>query len=184
MSKVRLDLYSREDYEQHPFLKRFFWYLVSYVFFKSFIPYPYSLKRLLLRIFGAKIGLKVVIKPQVQIKFPWKLEIGDYSWIGERVWIDNLEEVKIGAHCCVSQGAMLLCGNHNYKSEQFNLMMSPIVINDGAWIGAKTLVGPGTVIGQNAVITFGLKAPTRVEENKILWNEIRYNTKDRFGKNE
>ena len=50
-------------------------------------------KRFLLRLFGAKIGKGVVIKPCVNIKYPWKLRIGNYVWIGENVWIDNLDTV-------------------------------------------------------------------------------------------
>ena len=75
---------------------------------------PFSgLKVFLLQLFGAKVGKGVVIKPNVNIKYPWLLEIGDYTWIGERAWIDNLAQVKIGKNCCISQGAMLLCGNNN-----------------------------------------------------------------------
>lgn len=69
----------------------------------------------MLRKFGAKIGKGVFIKPLVNIKYPWNLDIGDYTWIGENVWIDNLTQVKIGSNVCISQGAMLLCRNHNYK---------------------------------------------------------------------
>ena len=66
--------------------------------------------------FGAKIGKGVIIRPGVSVKYPWKLQIGDNTWIGENVWIDNLSNIIIGKNVCVSQGAMLLSGNHNYKN--------------------------------------------------------------------
>ena len=95
--------------------KQLIWYFVNVLFFKSsFNPFS-SLKVALLRAFGAKVGRGVVIKPSVNIKYPWKLSIGDYSWIGEEVWIDNLDQVKIGANCCISQGALLLCGSHKSR---------------------------------------------------------------------
>ena len=86
----------------------------------------YGFRRFLLRLFGAKIGKKVIIRPSVKVTYPWKLSIGDYSWIGEDVWIDNLEQVIIGSNVCISQGAMLLCGNHNYKKVTFDLIIGEI----------------------------------------------------------
>ena len=87
---------------------------------KSYLCSFIRLKIYLLKIFGAKIGKGVIIKPGVNIKYPWNLYIGDHVWIGENVWIDNLDDVIINNHVCVSQGAMLLCGNHNYKKSSFN----------------------------------------------------------------
>lgn len=115
---------------------------------------PFSgLKVMLLRLFGARVGKGVVIKPNVNIKYPWLLEIGDHTWIGERAWIDNLAQVKIGKNCCISQGAMLLCGNHNYKKSTFDLIVKPITLEDGAWVGALSVVCPGVTIKSHAILT-------------------------------
>ena len=95
--------------------KNILWYFCNILFVKCSLQPLSVIKVRLLRLFGAKIGKGVVIKPGVNIKYPWNLSIGDYSWIGENVWIDNLAKVKIGNNVCVSQGAMLLCGNHDYK---------------------------------------------------------------------
>ena len=111
-----------------------------------------SVKVRLLRCFGAKIGKGVVIKPSVNIKYPWNLSIGDYTWIGENVWIDNLVQVTIGSDVCVSQGAMLLCGNHNYKKSTFDLMVGKIVLEDGCWVGAQSVVCPGVTLHSHAVL--------------------------------
>lgn len=126
-----------------------------------------SLRVLTLRLFGAKIGRGVVIKPGVSVKYPWMLEIGDYSWIGEDVWIDNLAQVTIGANCCISQGAMLLCGNHNYKLETFDLMVKSIIIEDGAWIGAQSTVCPGVMVKKEAVLAVGSIATSVLEASTI-----------------
>lgn len=48
----------------------------------------------------------MVIHPGVNIKFPWKLRIGDRSWIGQRVWLDNLDMLTIGNNVVISQGAI------------------------------------------------------------------------------
>lgn len=136
-------------------IKRFLWYFTNVAFLMSpFIPFS-GIKVFLLKIYGARIGKGVVIKPSVNIKYPWKLEIGDYSWIGEEVWIDNLDFVKIGSNCCISQGALLLCGNHNYSKSTFDLMISPITLEDGVWIGAKSTVTGGVTCHSHSVLSAG-----------------------------
>lgn len=138
-----------------------------------------SLKVNLLRAFGAKVGKGVVIKPCVNIKYPWKLEIGDYSWIGEEVWIDNLDEVVIGANCCISQGAMLLCGNHDYKRTDFQLIVKPINIEEGAWIGAKSVVCPGVNVKSHAVLSVQSTASSDLENYSIYKGNPAKKIKDR-----
>lgn len=118
------------------------------------LPIP-RLKAAVLRLFGAKVGRRAHIKPSVKVKFPWYLEIGDYCWIGEEVWIDNLAPVTIGSHVCVSQGAYLCTGNHDWKTTNLKLFRRPIVLKDGCWIGARSVVGPGVTIGAAAVVAIG-----------------------------
>ena len=155
MTEVRLDQFDNSGYQPGPWWKRAVWYVVQSVFISSGIPWPYGLKRTCLRLFGAAIGRGVVIKPRVRIKYPWKLKVGTHSWIGEGAWIDNLDEVSIGAHCCVSQGAYLLCGNHDYSTPTFDLITRPIVMEDGSWAGAHSILGPGAILGTEAVLTAG-----------------------------
>lgn len=163
MNKVDLSSFRNNDYQPGSALKRAMWYVVSLVFFQSYL-FPFSgLKAQLLRIFGASVGKGLVIKPSVRIKYPWFLEIGDHVWIGESAWIDNLARVHIGSHVCISQGAMLLTGNHNYKKPTFDLMLGQIHIEEGAWIGAKALVTPGRRVGSHAVLTAGSTAYSDLE---------------------
>lgn len=136
-------------------IKQMFWYFTNVFLFKNPLNPASGFKRILLKFFGAKVGKGVVIKPGVNIKYPWKLSIGDYTWIGENVWIDNLDYVNIGNNVCISQGAMLLCGNHNYKKPTFDLMIGEINIEDGSWIGAQCVVCPGVTIKTHAVLSVG-----------------------------
>lgn len=134
--------------------KQFIWYFTDVVFFKSRMMPVSSVLVSLLRLFGAKIGKEVRIKPGIHIKYPWKLEIGDYSWLAD-CYIDNLDQVKIGKNCCISQQAVLITGNHNYISTGFELMTGPILLEDGAWIGAAAKVCPGITLQSHAVLTMG-----------------------------
>lgn len=106
----------------------------------------------LLKAFGARIGRRCRIKPGLRVKYPWRLGVGDGSWLGEDVWIDNLAAVTIGAQVCLSQGVYLCTGNHDYRSSGFDLIAQPIGIGDGAWIGAMARLAPGVNIGRDAVV--------------------------------
>lgn len=152
---VDLSKFDNAWYDPGGVFKRSLWYVCSRLFFKTHIPYPSSLKRSLLRRFGARVGSGFVIKPDVNIKFPWLLEVGNNVWIGEGAWIDNLARVKFGNNVCISQGAYILTGNHNYKKVAFDLIVSPVTVEDGVWIGAKTVICPGVVLKTHSVITVG-----------------------------
>ena len=148
-------------------LKRVLWYFTNALFFTNHL-FPISrLKVVLLRLFGAKVGVGVNIKPAVNIKYPWNLKIGDYTWIGEEVWIDNLVTVSIGSNCCISQGALLLCGNHNYKKDTFDLIAKPITLEDSVWIGAKSIVCPGVIVHSGSILTVGSVATHDLDSNAI-----------------
>ena len=120
MAKTDLSSFNNSWFNPGPKLKRALWFLVNAMVLSSRINPSSGLKIFFLRLFGAKIGKGVVIKPQVNIKYPWNLTLGNHVWIGELVWIDNLAKVNIEDNGCVSQGAMLLCGNHDYKKSSFD----------------------------------------------------------------
>ncbi|MES2732315.1 MAG: WcaF family extracellular polysaccharide biosynthesis acetyltransferase [Bacteroidota bacterium] len=148
-------------------LKQISWYIVNCLFFKNSLNPINFIKVFLLRSFGATIGIGVVIKPNVNIKYPWLLEIGEYSWIGESVWIDNLIHIKIGKNVCVSQGALLLTGNHDYKKSTFDLQVGKIILEDGVWIGARAVVCPGLICHTHSILTAGSIATKDLEPYKI-----------------
>jgi putative colanic acid biosynthesis acetyltransferase WcaF len=174
-----LSKYDNSWYKPGNPVKRFFWYFTNIVFFiNPFLPFS-GLKVFLLRLFGAKVGKKVVIKPAVNIKYPWKMEIGNHVWIGEGAWIDNLADVKIKDHACISQGAMLLCGNHNYKKEAFDLIVRGITLEEGAWVGAHSVVCPGIVCKSHSVLAVNSVAVSNLDAYGIYQGNPAVKIKER-----
>lgn len=147
--------------------KRAFWFLVNALVLRNPMNPSSGLKRFVLRMFGAKVGAGVVLKPSLNIKYPWFLTIGNYSWIGENVWIDNLGHVTIGDNVCISQGAFLLTGNHDYKKDTFDLIVKEIILEDGVWIGAKSIVCPGVKCKSHAVLSVGSVAVSDLEPYSV-----------------
>jgi putative colanic acid biosynthesis acetyltransferase WcaF len=146
--------------------KQMSWYMTNLLFFRSGILPFSSLLVFLLRSFGARIGKDVRIKPCIYIKYPWKLTIGDHSWLAD-CYIENLDQVYIGDHVCISQQAMLLTGNHDYKNPAFDLITKPVTIENGAWICANSTVTPGIVVGTHAVLTTGSTIQTAMRPYAI-----------------
>ena len=128
------------------------WFVCSGLFLLNPLNPFNSLRKAILRLFGAKIGKGVILKHRVIVKFPWNLEIGDHTWIGEAVWIENQGKVKIGPNCCLSQGAVLMTGNHDYKKPTFDLIVKPITLQEGVWIGAGAMVTQGVTCHSHAVL--------------------------------
>lgn len=160
------DLKAYNNYPYNPggnALKRVIWYYVNALIFKSSLFPFYGIKVGLLRLFGAKIGKQVEIKPCVNIKYPWNLTIGNEVWVGENAWIDNIVNVTIGNNVCLSQGAILITGSHNYKKPTFDLITGPVTIEDGVWIGAGAMVNQGLIVGTHAVLTAGSVATKNLE---------------------
>ena len=128
------------------------------------IPRPfYAPRRVLLRCFGAKIGKKVNIANTAIIYFPWNLEIGDWSAIGEHAYIYNLGKISIGEKATISQRAHLCAGSHDYVDPTLPLLTPPVSIGDQVWICADSFVGPGIEVGEGAVVGARAVAVKKVE---------------------
>jgi putative colanic acid biosynthesis acetyltransferase WcaF len=180
MKQTNLESYN--NYPYHPggnTLKRIVWHYVNAVVFKSTLFPVYALKVAILRLFGAKIGNQVEFKPGVNIKYPWHLNIGNEVWIGENVWIDCLVPVTIGNNVCVSQGAVILTGSHNYKKTSFDLITGSVVLEDGAWIGAAAIVNQGITVGSHAVLTTSSVATKNLEPYSIYQGNPAVKIRDR-----
>lgn len=157
-----LDRFSNGDFQRGaPRLTEALWLVAEWLLLASWVPGS-GWRRALLRAFGARIGNGVVIKPRVRVKFPWRLEVGDHSWIGEKVWIDNLAVVRLGSHVCLSQGAYLCTGSHDWGRESFDLITRPIMIDDHAWIGAFARLAPGSHVESGAVLAMAGMAGGRL----------------------
>lgn len=156
LATVDLSQFKVREYDPGgSFLLRAAWFALGLPLFRSsLLPFS-SFRRWLLKCFGARIGAGVVIKPGARVKYPWKLRVGDNSWIGEDAWIDNIAPVTLGNNVCLSQGVYLCTGNHNWRDRSFGLIARPIVIEDGAWIAAQAAIAPGITIGRSAVVGLG-----------------------------
>lgn len=152
---MRLDRYTSNGFQRGaPRAVEALWLATSGLFVASWLPGS-AWRVALLRLFGAQIGRGAIVKPGVRVKFPWRLTVGDHCWIGERVWIDNLTEVTLGDHVCLSQASYLCTGSHDWSRERFDLIVQPISIESHAWVGARAIVAPGTTLEQGAVLAMG-----------------------------
>lgn len=168
MSKVNLKGFDGSDFDKGGSnLKIMLWYIVNALIVRASWNPLMGIKIWLLRRFGAKIGKGLVIKNNVIVKSPWYLNIGDNCWLGEGCWIDNLDRITIGNDVCISQGALLLTGNHDYSIPTMPYRNAPIVIQDGAWIGAKAVVCPGVTVHEGAILTVGSVATKDIEAWKV-----------------
>lgn len=155
------------------------WYFINSLIVRaSWNPFM-TIKLWLLRMFGANIGKGLIIKNNVIIKSPWNLKIGDNCWIGENVWIDNLDKITIGSNVCISQGALLITGNHDYSKVDFPYRNAPIIIKDGAWVGAKAVVAPGVTIAENTVLSLGTVVTKDTEPNGVYQGNPAIKIKER-----
>ena len=175
-----LSSYNNSWYKPGSALKRFFWHYTNAIFFKTGLFPFYVMKIFLLKAFGAKIGSGVLIKPFVNIKYPWFLSIGNHVWIGENVSIENLDTVTIGNNVCVSQGATLLTGNHDYSKPGFDLSIKKINIEDGVWIGAGAVVCPGVTCKDHSVLMVGSIATKDLEPYSVYRGNPAEKAKDRL----
>lgn len=178
--EVDLSTYNNAWYRPGPAWKRGLWYMVNALFFNT-IWFPfYRPKRFLLRCFGAKLGKGVVLKQSISIKYPWFLTIGDNTWIGENVWIDNIGTVIIGKNVCISQGALLLCGNHDYTKPAFDAWIYDITLEDGVWICARSIVTGGTICKSHSVLSAGSLVSREMEPYGVYRGNPAIKIKERI----
>jgi putative colanic acid biosynthesis acetyltransferase WcaF len=171
--------FDKQDFDAGaPAFKIVIWYFTSMFFFRSgLIPFSIILVAIL-RLFGAKIGKDTRIKPYVNIKYPWKLQVGDHSWISE-CHIENLSNVSIGKNVCLSQGCMILTGNHDFTKTGFDLITKDIILGDGTWIGARAIVCAGVTTYSHAVLTVNSVATRDLEAYSIYRGNPAIKIKDR-----
>ena len=167
-SIVDLSRYSTNGFDRGAGrFKEFLWLITKLLLFQ-FCPTSLSaIKRVVLRRFGAQVGKGVIIKPRVNITFPWKLSIGDNVWLGEDCWLLNLEQIVIGNNVCISQRAFLCTGSHDPYRSGFDLIVKPIVLEDGVWIGAGVWIGPGVIVGNHSVLAACSVAAKNIEPGGI-----------------
>ncbi len=164
----RWDLSGCTGYDKgRSFVHQVLWQAVSGLVFVRWWCPP-GLRVRILRAFGAEIGEGVYIKPRVRIHWPWRLSVGDHSWIGEEAWILNLVPISIGAQSIISQGVLLCSGSHDRHSPTFELDNAPVTIGDGTWIAARAMVLRGVTVGDNVIVGAGSLVTTDVPDGEIV----------------
>lgn len=141
------------------------WYALAP--FSALRIWPSCVRVWLLKLFGAQIGSGVLIKPSVYVRYPWRLRIGDNSWIGEECWIDNWAVVTIGDNVCLSQRAYLCTGNHDWSDPAFAIIPGSIIIGSGAWVGCHAVLGPGVKMGIGSIAAIGAVVSRNIPDWEI-----------------
>jgi putative colanic acid biosynthesis acetyltransferase WcaF len=145
------------------------WWLVQAVAFPLSLHHLNGFRCWLLRLFGAQIGKGVVIRPTARFTYPWKVSIGDYSWIGDDVVLYSVDRIVIGSHCSISQKSYLCTGSHDIGDRAFKLITAPIKIGNGVWVATDCFIAPGVNIGANSVIGARSSVFKDIPENLVAW---------------
>lgn len=164
-----LSRFENSDFDRGaPVWKEMLWRLVQGFFFQPLWHVPSGIRVFWLRLFGARVGKRAVVRAGVNISFPWRLEMGDDVWLGEEVMILSLGRVKIGSNCCISQRAFLCTGSHDHRKTSFDLIVREIEIGSGCWIGAQAWVGPGVTLGAGSVVAAAAVVIRDVDAGRLV----------------
>ncbi|BBI31772.1 putative colanic acid biosynthesis acetyltransferase [Cohnella abietis] len=165
---IRLDLYDQTGYSRgrNGLIVLLWWFVQGSLFRYSLQP-MYSWRRLLLKLFGADIGVGVKIRPSAKITYPWKVKVGEHSWIGDNAELYSLDTISVGSHCVISQNSYLCTGSHQATDPHFSLVVKPIVIEDGAWIASDVFLYPGVTVGSMAVVAARSTVLNNVPANEV-----------------
>ena len=151
-----------------PWVVVYLWAAIELLFITNPWQISSRLRTRVLRLFGAEIGRGVIFRPRTRVKFPWKLHIGDRSWIGEGVWFHNQDHIYVGHDVVISQETFLTTGSHAHRRDMA-LITKPIHIAPGAWITSRCIVLGGADVGRSALIPPGTVVSKHVPPNTI-WN--------------
>jgi putative colanic acid biosynthesis acetyltransferase WcaF len=128
------------------------WWLVQSTLFAMSPQFMFGWRRCLLKVFGAKVGEKVLIRPSVRITYPWKVKIGDRAWIGDHAELYSLGEIEIGNDVVISQRSYLCAATHDYTKPTFDMIAKKITIGEQSWIAADVFVAAGVTVGRGSLI--------------------------------
>jgi putative colanic acid biosynthesis acetyltransferase WcaF len=143
------------------------WWIVQDTLFAWSPQFLYGWRRFLLRVFGAKIGKGVLIRSTVKITYPWNVEIGDHSWIGENNVLYSLGKITIGKNVALAHQVYINTGGHNYKKVTFDIFSKNVVIEDECWLTNDVYVAPGITIGKGSIIAARSSVLKNIAQGKI-----------------
>jgi putative colanic acid biosynthesis acetyltransferase WcaF len=155
------------------------WWIVQSTLFAWSPQFLYGWRRFLLRLFGAKIGKGVLIRPSAHITYPWKLTLGDYCWIGDWVELYTLGNIEIGAHAVISQRSYLCTGSHDFSKTTFDIYAKSIVIGEQAWVATDVFIAPGVTVGRGTVVGARSTVLNDLPPGKICYGNPAVPVKDR-----
>ena len=158
------------------------WWLTQGVLFPLSLHNLNGFRAWLLRLFGAKIGQGVVIRPTARFTYPWKIAIGDHSWIGDDVVLYSVDRIEIGDHCVISQKSYLCTGSHDIADYTFSLITAPIKIGNGVWVASDCFIAAGVAIGANSVVGARSSVFSNIPAQKIAWGSPSVCHRDRVVK--
>ncbi|WP_281885385.1 WcaF family extracellular polysaccharide biosynthesis acetyltransferase [Paenibacillus sp. YYML68] len=159
------------------------WMIIEFILVTNPLQVSSKLRIGVLRIFGAKIGSGVIMRARTRIRFPWNLTIGDNCWIGEGVWISNKGKVVIGNNSVISQESFITTGSHE-PYVTMDVIVKPIIIQDGVWITSRCIVLPGVTVGKNSIVTPGSVVNKDLKPNGIYGGNPAKFIKNRFHREE
>lgn len=160
------------------------WWIIQGTIFRYSLHNMYSWRNYLLRLFGAKIGRNVKIRSSAKFTYPWKVSIGNNSWVGDNVQFYSLDEIHVGNNCVISQESYLCTGSHDMKDKHFGLITKPIYIKDGAWIATDVFIYPGIKINEMAVVAARSTVTIDIPENSVYAGSPAKFVKKRFEEDE
>ncbi len=167
---IDLRQYDQSDYDRgRSTVTILLWWFLQALIFPITLHNFHFIRCGLLRLFGAKIGKGVVIRPTARVTYPWKVSIGEYSWIGDDVVLYSLDRIDIGAHCVISQESYLCTGSHDIRDPHFKLKTAPVAIGNGAWVATDCFVAPGVQIGANSVIGARSSVYKNIPSGQVAW---------------
>jgi putative colanic acid biosynthesis acetyltransferase WcaF len=143
------------------------WWIVENTFFAMSPQFLYGWRRFLLRLFGAQVGRGVLIRSTAKFTYPWKVSIGDYSWIGEQTVFYSLDEIRIGTHVAIAHGVYFNTGLHDYTKKEFTILSKKIIIGDECWITNDVYIAPGVIIGRGTVVGARSSVYKDLPSNKV-----------------
>lgn len=155
------------------------WWIIENTLIAWSPQFLYGWRNFLYRLFGATIGEKVLIRPSARCTYPWKLSIGDFTWIGDHVELYNLAKISIGNNVVISQKSYLCTGSHDYNKSAFDIFARDIIIEDEVWIASDVFIAPGVSIGKGTVVGVRSTVLNDLPGGKICYGNPAQYIKDR-----
>ena len=165
-----LRTYDQSDFDRgRPGWYVLLWWLVQSVVFPLSLHSMSGLRCWVLRRFGATLGQGILIRPTARVTYPWKVTIGDYSWIGDDVVLYSLDRITLGDHVVISQKSYLCTGSHDFRTSSFDLATGEIQVGHGAWVAADCFVGPGVTVGDNVIVGARSTVFSSLPSAQVCW---------------